>query len=80
MPALNPGPADQRRCPAEPGGGEGAGPGDLFAATGAYCRSLASNYNGAMRLPVVFCQDGQSRLVVRRETHAGLLSRDLAPG
>ena len=55
-------------------------PGDLVAVTGAYCRSLASNYNGAMRLPVVFCQDGQSRLVVRRETHAGLLSRDLAPG
>jgi len=57
-------------------------PGDLVAVavTGAYCYSLASNYNGAMRLPVVFCQHGQSRLVVRRETHADLLARDIAPG
>jgi diaminopimelate decarboxylase len=54
-------------------------PGDLVAVavTGAYCYSLASNYNGAMRPPVVFCQDGRSRLVVRRETHADLLSRDV---
>jgi len=42
--------------------------------TGAYCRLLASNYNRAMRLPVVFCQDSQSHLVVSRETHPGLLS------
>jgi len=57
-------------------------PGDLVAVavTGAYCYSLASNYNGAMRLPVVFCQDGRSRLVVRRETVADLLARDVAPG
>ena len=57
-------------------------PGDLVAVavTGAYCCSLASNYNGAMRLPVVFCQDGRSRLVVRRETVADLLARDVAPG
>ncbi|HEV2936405.1 MAG TPA: diaminopimelate decarboxylase [Streptosporangiaceae bacterium] len=57
-------------------------PGDLIAmaVTGAYCYSLASNYNGAMRLPVVLCQDGTSRLVVRRETHADFLSRDVAPG
>ena len=56
-------------------------PDDLIAVavTGAYCYSLASNYNGAMRLPVVFCQDGTSRLVVRRETHADFLSRDVAP-
>jgi diaminopimelate decarboxylase len=56
-------------------------PGDLIAVavTGAYCYSLASNYNGAMRLPVVFCHEGTSRLVVRRETHADFLSRDVAP-
>ena len=56
-------------------------PGDLVAvaATGAYCYSLASNYNGAMRPPVVFCQDGRPRLVVRRETHADLLARDVPP-
>jgi diaminopimelate decarboxylase len=54
-------------------------PGDLVAVavTGAYCYSLASNYNGAMRPPVVFCQDGTSRLAVRRETLADLLSRDV---
>jgi diaminopimelate decarboxylase len=54
-------------------------PGDLVAVavTGAYCYSLASNYNGAMRPPVVFCQGGESRLVVRRETHADFLSRDV---
>jgi diaminopimelate decarboxylase len=57
-------------------------PGDLVAVavTGAYCYSLASNYNGAMRPPVVFCRDGAARLVVRRETHADFLSRDVAPG
>ena len=55
-------------------------PGDLVAVavTGAYCYSLASNYNGAMRPPVVFCADGVPRLVVRRETHAEFLSRDVS--
>jgi diaminopimelate decarboxylase len=47
------------------------------AVTGAYCYSLASNYNGAMRPPVVFCADGVPRLVVRRETRAEFLSRDV---
>jgi len=28
---------------------------------------------------VVFCRGGESRLVVRRETHADYLSRDVAP-
>jgi diaminopimelate decarboxylase len=57
-------------------------PGDLVAVavTGAYCYSLANNYNGAMRPPVVFCRDGEARAVVRRETHADLLARDIAPG
>jgi diaminopimelate decarboxylase len=55
-------------------------PGDLVAVavTGAYCYTMANNYNGAMRPPVVFCQGGQARLVVRRETHADFLSRDVA--
>ena len=51
-----------------------------MAVTGAYCYTMANNYNGAMRPPVVFCQGGESRLVVRRETHADYLSRDVAPG
>jgi diaminopimelate decarboxylase len=53
--------------------------GDLLAvpATGAYCFTMANNYNGNRRIPVVFVADGQARLVVRRETWADLLARDL---
>src|SRR5215218_6236376 len=53
--------------------------GDLLAvpATGAYCFTMANNYNGNRRLPVVFVADGAARLVVRRETWADLLARDI---
>jgi diaminopimelate decarboxylase len=56
-------------------------PGDLLAmpVTGAYCGTMANNYNGALRPPVVFARDGQARLVVRRETLADLMSRDVPP-
>jgi diaminopimelate decarboxylase len=55
-------------------------PGDLVAmpVTGAYCYALLSNYNGALRPPVVFCADGVATEFVRRETHADLLARDVA--
>jgi diaminopimelate decarboxylase len=43
--------------------------------TGAYCYSLANNYNGARRPPVVICRDGEARLAVRRETMDDLLAR-----
>ncbi len=54
-------------------------PGDLVAVpgTGAYCRSMASNYNHALRPPVVVVRDGGSRVAVRRETMADLLATDL---
>ena len=54
-------------------------PGDLIAvaATGAYCRSMASNYNHLPRPPVVAVRDGTSRLVVRRETEDDLLRLDV---
>jgi diaminopimelate decarboxylase len=54
-------------------------PGDLVAvpATGAYGRSMASNYNHALRPPVVAVKDGQARVVVRRETVDDLLATDL---
>ena len=57
-------------------------PGDLLAmpVTGAYCGTMANNYNGALRPPVVFVRDGQPRLAVRRETLADLMSRDVPPG
>ena len=55
--------------------------GDLLAvpATGAYCYTMANNYNGARRIPVVFAAAGAHRLVVRRETWADLLARDVEP-
>ncbi len=56
-------------------------PGDviLTPATGAYGYSLANNYNGVPRPPVVVCRDGSARVVVRRETYADLMSRDVEP-
>ncbi len=53
-------------------------PGDLLAVpvTGAYCWSLASNYNYLGRPPVVAVRDGASRVIVRGETEADLLARD----
>jgi diaminopimelate decarboxylase len=53
--------------------------GDVIAtpATGAYGHAMANNYNGVTRPPVVFCRDGRARLVVRRETYADLMSRDV---
>ena len=47
------------------------------AATGAYCFSLASNYNYLQRPPVVAVADGKARLIVRGETEADILSRDV---
>lgn len=52
--------------------------GDLLVipATGAYTFTLSNNYNGALRPPVVFCEDGRAHLAVRRETYEELLGRD----
>ena len=54
-------------------------PGDLLAvaATGAYCRSISSNYNHVPRPPVVAVRDGQARPIVRRETLDDLLRLDV---
>jgi len=54
-------------------------PGDLVAvpASGAYHRSMASNYNHVPRPPVVAVKDGSARLLVRRETEADLLALDV---
>ena len=53
-------------------------PGDLLAvpATGAYCFSLASNYNYVPRPPVVAVSAGTARIIVRGETIDDLLARD----
>ncbi|MDA3018456.1 MAG: diaminopimelate decarboxylase, partial [Actinomycetota bacterium] len=54
-------------------------PGDLLAtpATGAYGRSMASNYNHVPRPPVVAIKDGKARVIVRRENEADLLALDV---
>jgi diaminopimelate decarboxylase len=52
--------------------------GDLVVVpvTGAYCFTMANNYNGALRPPVIYCSDGQARVGVRRETYADLFARE----
>ncbi|MFT4050313.1 MAG: diaminopimelate decarboxylase [Solirubrobacterales bacterium] len=49
----------------------------VVPATGAYGHAMASNYNGVTRPPVIFCEDGQARVVVRRETFDDLSARDV---
>jgi len=53
--------------------------GDLLAvpASGAYCRAMASNYNCALRPPVVAVADGRADVLVRRETLDDLLALDV---
>jgi diaminopimelate decarboxylase len=54
-------------------------PGDLLAtpATGAYGRSMATNYNHVPRPPVIAVKDGKARVILRRETEADLLGLDI---
>lgn len=53
--------------------------GDIVAVfgTGAYCYTMASNYNGQPRPGIVFVKDGQARVTTRRETYADLYARDI---
>jgi diaminopimelate decarboxylase len=55
-------------------------PGDVIVtpATGAYGYAMANNYNGVPRAPVVFCRDGDARVVVRRERYEDLTARDVS--
>jgi diaminopimelate decarboxylase len=54
--------------------------GDLVVVpvTGAYCFTMANNYNAALRPPVVLCGGGAARLAVRRDTYADLFAREAA--
>ena len=54
-------------------------PGDLLVipATGAYNRSMASNYNFVGRPPVVLVSNGTARTIIRRESEADLLALDV---
>ena len=58
---------------------EDIAPGDLlaFPATGAYGRSMASNYNHMPRPAVVAVLNGTARTILRRENHSDLLSLDV---
>lgn len=53
--------------------------GDLLAVpgTGAYCRSMASQYNHVPRPPVIAVRDREARVIVRRETEEDLLALDV---
>jgi diaminopimelate decarboxylase len=53
--------------------------GDVVAlpAAGAYCLTMASNYNASLRPAVAVVLDGKARLIRRRETYADLLATDL---
>jgi len=46
-------------------------------ATGAYGYAMSNNYNGVPRAPVIFCKDGDARVVVRRERLEELTARDV---
>jgi len=59
--------------------------GDLVVmpVTGAYTYTLANNYNGALRPPVIFCRNGEARVAAERETHEHVLALHrpaLSPG
>ncbi|MDQ6810506.1 MAG: diaminopimelate decarboxylase [Actinomycetota bacterium] len=49
----------------------------VIPATGAYGYAMASNYNGVPRAPVIFCRDGEARVVARRESFEDLSARDV---
>jgi diaminopimelate decarboxylase len=48
----------------------------VIPATGAYGHAMANTYNAVPRPPVIFCRDGDARVVVRRETYDDLTLRD----
>lgn len=54
-------------------------PGDILAvcATGAYNYSMSSNYNRLLKPAVVFVKDGESRVVVKRETLEDIIRNDI---
>lgn len=56
--------------------------GDLIAVpmAGAYCLSMASNYNLAPRPAVVLVREGESRLIRRRETYQEMLQQEIVAG
>jgi diaminopimelate decarboxylase len=54
-------------------------PGDIIAipVSGAYCLSMASNYNASLKPAIVFVKDNRARLIRRRESYDDLMSCDV---
>ncbi len=54
-------------------------PGDIIAipVSGAYCLSLASNYNASLKPAIVLVNDGKARLIRSRESYEDLMQRDV---
>jgi len=54
-------------------------PGDIVAipVSGAYCLSLASNYNASLKPAIVMVKSGKARLIRRRESYDDLLRCDV---
>ena len=55
--------------------------GDLLAvmSAGAYCSTMASNYNASLRPALVLVRDGEATLIRRRETYEDLMRADVWP-
>ena len=53
--------------------------GDVLAVltTGAYCYSMASNYNRILRPAAIFVKDGESRVVINRESYEDIIKNDV---
>ena len=58
-----------------------AAPGDILAisSTGAYNYSMASNYNRNTRPAVVFVNNGDADIIVKRESYTDLVRNDVVP-
>ena len=70
-------PGDELACDLELPAGVRAGDLLAVACTGAYQHSMASNYTMTCRPPVIAVRHGRIRELIRRETTADLLARDL---
>jgi diaminopimelate decarboxylase len=60
---------------------QNAVPGDIVAifSTGAYNYSMSSNYNRLPKPPIVLVKDGNSRLILKRETYSDIVRNDILP-
>ncbi len=56
--------------------------GDVIAVAGAgaYCLSLASNYNASLKPAIVLVKEGKARLIRRRQSYEDLMSHDVFRG